>query len=78
MAVGVLVVALASSSTDSLGAGDLLAHGTVVWLTNIITFACCSGCSTRAARSCLPTAVGQTPTSGFRRTPCNAPVGARA
>jgi uncharacterized membrane protein len=36
--VGVLVVALATSSTNSLSAGDLLAHGTVVWLTNIITF----------------------------------------
>jgi len=36
--VGVLVVALASSSTDSLSAGDLLAHGTVVWSVNIITF----------------------------------------
>ena len=36
--VAVLVVALASSSTDSLSAGDLLAHGTVVWLANIITF----------------------------------------
>jgi hypothetical protein len=38
VAVGVLVVALATSSTDSLSAGDLLAHGTVVWLSNIITF----------------------------------------
>jgi uncharacterized membrane protein len=38
VAVGVLVVALASSKTDSLSAGDLLAHGTVVWLANIITF----------------------------------------
>ena len=38
VAVGVLVVALATRSTDSLSAGDLLAHGTVVWLTNIITF----------------------------------------
>jgi hypothetical protein len=37
-AVGVLVVALSTSSTNSLSAGDLLAHGTVVWLTNIITF----------------------------------------
>ena len=36
--VGVLVAALATTSTDSLSAGDLLAHGTVVWLTNIITF----------------------------------------
>jgi uncharacterized membrane protein len=39
-AVGVVVLlaALAGSSTDSLSAGALLAHGTVVWLTNIITF----------------------------------------
>jgi uncharacterized membrane protein len=36
--VGVLIVALASSSAASLSAGDLLAHGTVVWLSNIITF----------------------------------------
>ena len=36
--VGVLLAALASSSADSLSAGELLAHGTVVWLTNIITF----------------------------------------
>ena len=36
--VGVLLAALASSSAGSLSAGDLLAHGTVVWLTNIITF----------------------------------------
>ena len=78
VAVGVLVVALASSSTDSLSAGDLLAHGTVVWLTNIITSACCSGCSTRAARSCAPSAAGPTPTSDSRRTPSRAPGGARA
>jgi uncharacterized membrane protein len=38
VAVGVLIVALATSSTESLSAGDLLAHGTAVWLTNIITF----------------------------------------
>jgi hypothetical protein len=38
VAVGVLLVALASSSAQSLSAGDLLAHGTVVWLSNIITF----------------------------------------
>ena len=38
VAVGVLLVALASSHADSLSAGDLLAHGTVVWLSNIITF----------------------------------------
>ena len=36
--VGVLLAALAGSSAGSLSAGDLLAHGTVVWLTNIITF----------------------------------------
>jgi uncharacterized membrane protein len=38
VAVGVLLVALAGSSAESLSAGDLLAHGIVVWLTNIITF----------------------------------------
>ena len=37
-AVGVLLAALAGSSAASLSAGDLLAHGAVVWLTNIITF----------------------------------------
>ena len=37
-AIGVLLVALASSDASSLSAGDLLAHGTVVWLSNIITF----------------------------------------
>ena len=36
--VGVLLAALAGSDAGSLSAGDLLAHGTVVWLTNIITF----------------------------------------
>ena len=36
--VGVLLTALASSSAASLSAGDLLAHGAVVWLANIITF----------------------------------------
>ena len=36
--VGVLLAALASSSASSLSAGDLLAHGSVVWLTNIVTF----------------------------------------
>ena len=36
--VGVLLAALASSSAGSLSAGDLLAHGAVVWLTNLITF----------------------------------------
>ena len=38
VAVGVLLAALAGSSAASLSAGDLLAHGAVVWLTNIITF----------------------------------------
>jgi uncharacterized membrane protein len=37
-AVGVVLVALASSSAATLSAGDLLAHGIVVWLSNIITF----------------------------------------
>jgi uncharacterized membrane protein len=38
VAVGVLLVALVGSSAASLSAADLLAHGAVVWLTNIITF----------------------------------------
>jgi uncharacterized membrane protein len=38
IAVGVLLAALAGSSAGSLSAGDLLAHGMVVWLSNIITF----------------------------------------
>ena len=38
IAVGVLLAALAGSKAGSLSAGDLLAHGTVVWLSNIITF----------------------------------------
>jgi uncharacterized membrane protein len=37
-AVAVLLAALAGSSAGSLSAGELLSHGTVVWLTNIITF----------------------------------------
>ena len=37
-AVGVLLSALVGAEAGSLGAGDLLAHGAVVWLTNIITF----------------------------------------
>jgi hypothetical protein len=36
--VGVLLAALAGSSAASLSAGDLLTHGAVVWLSNIITF----------------------------------------
>jgi uncharacterized membrane protein len=38
LAVGVLLAALAGSGAGSLSAGELLTHGTVVWLTNIITF----------------------------------------
>jgi uncharacterized membrane protein len=38
VAVSVLLAALVGSSAESLTAGELLAHGTVVWLTNIITF----------------------------------------
>ena len=38
VAVGVLLAALASSSATSLSAGELLAHGAVVWLSNMITF----------------------------------------
>ena len=38
VAVGVLLAALAGSGGGSLSAGELLAHGAVVWLTNIITF----------------------------------------
>ena len=37
-AVGVLLAALVGSSAASLSAGDLLAHGMVVWLSNIVTF----------------------------------------
>ena len=36
--VGVLLVALAGTSAASLSAGELLTHGAVVWLSNIITF----------------------------------------
>jgi hypothetical protein len=38
VAVGVLLAALAGSSAGSLSAGELLVHGAVVWLSNIITF----------------------------------------
>jgi uncharacterized membrane protein len=38
LAVGVLLAALARSDAASLSAGELFAHGSVVWLTNIITF----------------------------------------
>ena len=38
VAVGVLLAALVGSDAASLSAGELLAHGGVVWLSNIITF----------------------------------------
>ena len=38
VAVGILLAALVGSNAASLSAGELLAHGAVVWLTNIITF----------------------------------------
>ncbi len=38
VAVGILLVALVGSDAASLSAGELLSHGAVVWLTNIITF----------------------------------------
>jgi uncharacterized membrane protein len=38
IAVGILLAALVGSDAATLTAGELLAHGAVVWLTNIITF----------------------------------------
>jgi hypothetical protein len=38
LAVAVLLAALAGSRAGSLSAGELLTHGAVVWLSNIITF----------------------------------------
>ena len=38
LAVGALLADLASSNSASLSAGELLTHGAVVWLTNIVTF----------------------------------------
>jgi Kef-type K+ transport system membrane component KefB len=78
VAVGVLVVALATSSTDSLSAGDLLAHGTVVWFTNIITFGLLFWLLDEGGPLLRADAAGQTPTSASRTTPCHAPLGARA
>ena len=37
-AVGVLLWGLTGATRASLSAGELLTHGVVVWLTNIITF----------------------------------------
>ena len=69
VAVGVLLAALAGSDAASLSAGELLAHGAVVWLTNIITFGLLFWSSTRADRACAPNAAGATRTSSSRRTP---------
>ena len=77
VAVGVLVVALTSSSTDNLSAGDLLAHGTVVWLSNIITFGLLFWQLDGGVRAGVPTTGGSTPTSSFRRMPFGEPAGAR-
>ena len=38
VAVGILLAALGGSMGEGLSAGELFAHGAVVWLTNIITF----------------------------------------
>jgi len=38
LAVGALLADLAGSNSGSLSAGELLTHGAVVWLTNIVTF----------------------------------------
>ena len=38
LAVGALLADLASSNSASLSAGELLTHGAVVWLSNIVTF----------------------------------------
>ena len=67
-AVAVVLVALTSSEASQISGGDLLAHGMVVWLSNIITFALLFWESTRAARACAPSAGGATPTSSSRRT----------
>lgn len=79
VAVGVVVVALATSSTDSLSAGDLLAHGTVVWLTNIITFGLlfwaarrgrpAPACRARPVRPRLRVPAGRRPTRRLEPAP---------
>jgi hypothetical protein len=38
VAIAVLLTALAGADGDDLSAGDLLAHGAVIWLSNIIAF----------------------------------------
>lgn len=37
-AIAILLTALAGADADGLSAGDLLAHGAVIWLSNIIAF----------------------------------------
>ena len=75
-AVGVLLAALAGSSAASLSAGELLTHGAVVWLSNIITFGLLfwlldeGGPLVRAARG------DTTRTSSSHRTRVGAPAGA--
>src|SRR3954469_25449455 len=77
IAVGALLAALAGSSQSELSAGDLLAHGAVVWLTNIITFALLfwqldeGGPRLRAERERAD------PDFEFPRTPGREPAGAR-
>ena len=73
--VAVLLAALASLSAGDLSAGDLLAHGAVVWLANIITFGLLfwqideGGPRLRAERG------RRDPTSSSRRTPYREPTG---
>jgi uncharacterized membrane protein len=38
VAIALLLTALAGAEGDGLSAGDLMAHGAVIWLSNIITF----------------------------------------
>jgi hypothetical protein len=75
VAVGILLAALAGSDAGSLSAGDLLAHGAVVWLTNIITSGLLSGSSTKGDRASAPNAAGPTRISSSRRTLPGDPTG---
>jgi len=74
-AVAVVLEALASSDASRLSGGDLLAHGMVVWLSNIITFGLLfweldeGGPRLRAERG------RRDPTSSSRRTPAGTPAG---
>jgi hypothetical protein len=75
-AVGLLIVALGGSSAASLSAGDLLAHGSVVWVVNLITFGLLFWHLDGADRACAPSAGDRTPTLSSPRTPEGAPAGA--